>query len=63
VRDACCRGLQAAARLLERSAGLHVLRQIGWSGKSAIMLGLAAGLALPSVILMMLFGQTRVASS
>ncbi len=37
----------------------HVLAVIGWS-KIASLIGLAAFLALPSVILMMLFGQTRI---
>jgi APA family basic amino acid/polyamine antiporter len=37
----------------------HVLREIGWS-KVSRLIGLAAFLALPSVILMMMFGQTRV---
>jgi APA family basic amino acid/polyamine antiporter len=37
----------------------HVLREIGWS-KTSRLIGLAAFLALPSVILMMMFGQTRV---
>lgn len=37
----------------------HVLDMIGWS-KVAQLIGLAAFLALPSVILMMLFGQTRI---
>ncbi|NBS66814.1 MAG: amino acid permease, partial [Betaproteobacteria bacterium] len=37
----------------------HVLDMIGW-GKVAQLLALAAFLALPSVILMMLFGQTRI---
>jgi APA family basic amino acid/polyamine antiporter len=36
-----------------------VLRQIGW-GTIGNLLGLAAFLALPSVILMLLFGQTRI---
>ena len=36
-----------------------VLRQIGWE-KLGNFLGLAAFLALPSVILMLLFGQTRI---
>jgi APA family basic amino acid/polyamine antiporter len=42
-----------------REALAHVLRQIGypWIGN---LIGLAAFLALPSVILMMLFGQTRI---
>lgn len=42
-----------------REALAHVLRQIGWP-KVGNLLGLAAFLALPSVILMMLFGQTRI---
>jgi APA family basic amino acid/polyamine antiporter len=37
----------------------HVLRQLGWE-KVSRLIGLAAFLALPSVILMMIFGQTRV---
>jgi len=37
----------------------HVLRTIGW-GKLGNLIGLAATIALPSVVLMMMFGQTRV---
>jgi APA family basic amino acid/polyamine antiporter len=37
----------------------HVLRQIGYSGVGN-MLGIAAFVALPSVILILLFGQTRI---
>ncbi|MFO1427284.1 MAG: amino acid permease [Steroidobacteraceae bacterium] len=37
----------------------HVLRAIGWV-KLSRLIGLAAFLALPSVILMMLYGQTRI---
>ena len=37
----------------------HVLRELGWERVSRLI-GLAAFLALPSVILMMLFGQTRI---
>lgn len=37
----------------------HVLDMIGWA-KFAQLIALAAFLALPSVILMMLFGQTRI---
>ena len=37
----------------------HVLDMIGWA-KVAQLIGIAAFLALPSVILMMLFGQTRI---
>jgi APA family basic amino acid/polyamine antiporter len=42
-----------------REALAHVLKTIGWEKLGGII-GLAAGLALPSVILMMLFGQTRI---
>jgi APA family basic amino acid/polyamine antiporter len=35
------------------------LREIGWQ-QVGNLIGLAAGLALPSVILMMMFGQTRI---
>jgi len=42
-----------------KEALAHVLREIGWS-KIGNLLGLAAFLALPSVVLMMMFGQTRV---
>jgi APA family basic amino acid/polyamine antiporter len=42
-----------------REALAHVLKSIGWQ-KLGGVIGLAAGLALPSVILMMLFGQTRI---
>jgi APA family basic amino acid/polyamine antiporter len=37
----------------------HVLRVVGWA-KLGNLIGLAAFLALPSVVLMMMFGQTRV---
>jgi len=42
-----------------KEALAHVLKTIGWNKLGAVI-GLAAGLALPSVVLMMLFGQTRV---
>ncbi len=42
-----------------REALAHVLREIGWV-KVGNLIGLAAFLALPSVVLMMMFGQTRV---
>ncbi|WP_091738097.1 amino acid permease [Phenylobacterium immobile] len=42
-----------------REALAHVLRQIGHPIVGNL-LGLAAGLALPSVILMMIYGQTRI---
>lgn len=37
----------------------HVLRTIGWSGIGNL-LGIAAFVALPSVILILMFGQTRI---
>ncbi|HEY0414366.1 MAG TPA: amino acid permease [Allosphingosinicella sp.] len=37
----------------------HVLRSIGWQ-RIGDLIGIAAFLALPSVVLMMMFGQTRV---
>lgn len=42
-----------------KEALAHVLKSVGWQKLGAII-GLAAGLALPSVVLMMLYGQTRV---
>ncbi len=42
-----------------KEALAHVLREIGWL-KVGNLIGLAAFLALPSVILTMLFGQTRI---
>ncbi len=47
------------ALVCSNEALAHVLRQIGWSGVGN-MLGIAAFLALPSVILILLFGQTRI---
>ncbi|ARW15402.1 amino acid permease [Komagataeibacter europaeus] len=37
----------------------HVLRSIGWT-RIGNLIGLAATIALPSVVLMMIFGQTRI---
>ena len=42
-----------------REALAHVLRAIGWQ-RVGDLIGVAAFLALPSVILIMLFGQTRI---
>jgi APA family basic amino acid/polyamine antiporter len=42
-----------------REALAHVLRSIGWT-RMGNLIGIAAFLALPSVVLMMMFGQTRV---
>lgn len=57
-----CRSLAAAGEqplVCSREALAQVLRQIGWE-KVGNLIGLAAFLALPSVVLMMLFGQTRI---
>ena len=57
-----CQTLSSAGQqplVCSREALALVLRQIGWS-KLGNLLGLAAFLALPSVILMLLFGQTRI---
>ncbi len=47
------------AVVCSKEALAWTLREIGWP-QIGNLLGLAAGLALPSVILMMMFGQTRI---
>ncbi|ODT63398.1 amino acid permease [Phenylobacterium sp.] len=57
-----CAALSQAADtplVCSREALAHVMRQIGHPVVGNL-LGLAAGLALPSVILMMIYGQTRI---
>jgi APA family basic amino acid/polyamine antiporter len=57
-----CQSLAAAGQrplVCSREALAQVLRQIGWE-KVGNLIGLAAFLALPSVVLMMMFGQTRI---
>jgi basic amino acid/polyamine antiporter, APA family len=57
-----CRALADSGQqplVCSREALAQVLRQIGWTGVGN-MIGLAAFIALPSVVLMMLFGQTRI---
>jgi APA family basic amino acid/polyamine antiporter len=57
-----CQSLAAAGAkplVCSREALAQVLRQIGWE-RVGNLIGLAAFLALPSVVLMMLFGQTRI---
>ncbi|GGC00058.1 amino acid transporter [Novosphingobium endophyticum] len=57
-----CRAIAAAATeplVCSREALAHVLRSIGWA-RIGDLIGVAAFLALPSVILIMLFGQTRI---
>ncbi|QQN74243.1 amino acid permease [Croceicoccus sp. YJ47] len=55
----CALPQHAAALVCSDEALAHVLRQIGFSGVGN-MLGIAAFLALPSVILVLLFAQTRI---
>ncbi len=55
----CAMPQYAAALVCSDEALAHVLRQIGWSGVGNV-LGYAAFLALPSVILVLLFAQTRI---
>ena len=53
-------GAGAAQPLVcSKEALVHVLETIGWPALGRLV-GLAAVLALPSVVLMMMFGQTRV---
>lgn len=57
-----CQSLAAAGQhplVCSREALALVLREIGWE-KFGNLLGLIAFLALPSVVLMMLFGQSRI---
>lgn len=57
-----CAGLMAIGQeplVCSREALAHVLRQIGYPALGNAI-GIAAFLALPSVILIMLFGQTRI---
>ncbi len=54
---AACKGSDALVCSKEPLA--HVLRMLGFEGWGNAI-GIAAALALPSVILMMLFGQTRI---
>jgi APA family basic amino acid/polyamine antiporter len=54
-----CSAIHDNAVVCSKEALAWTLRQIGWP-QIGNLLGLAAGLALPSVILMMMFGQTRI---
>lgn len=53
------RYLTGQAVVCSKEALAWTLREIGWQ-QIGNLVGLAAGLALPSVILMMMFGQTRI---
>ncbi len=55
----CALPQYADALVCSNEALAHVLRQIGFSGIGNL-LGIAAFVALPSVILILLFGQTRI---
>ncbi len=55
----CALPANALALVCSDEALAHVLRQIGWSGVGNF-LGYAAFVALPSVILVLLFAQTRI---
>jgi APA family basic amino acid/polyamine antiporter len=57
--EACAMATNAGALACSDEPLAHVLRVLGWEHVSRLI-GLAAFLALPSVILMMLFGQTRI---
>lgn len=54
-----CDAIGEAAVVCSKEALAWTLREIGWP-QIGNLIGLAAGLALPSVILMMMFGQTRI---
>ena len=56
---ASCAAIGDQAVVCSKEALAWTLRQIGWP-QIGNLVGLAAGLALPSVILMMMFGQTRI---
>jgi APA family basic amino acid/polyamine antiporter len=59
MAEACANPEQGKALVCSGEPLAHVLSEIGWK-KASQLIGLAAFLALPSVILMMLFGQTRI---
>jgi APA family basic amino acid/polyamine antiporter len=54
-----CAAVADQAVVCSKEALAWTLREIGWP-QIGNLIGLAAGLALPSVILMMMFGQTRI---
>ena len=54
-----CRTFGDAAVVCSKEALAWTLREIGWP-QIGNLVGLAAGIALPSVVLMMMFGQTRI---
>ena len=56
---AACADISNQAVVCSREALAWTMRTIGWQ-QIGNLIGLAAGLALPSVVLMMIFGQTRI---
>ena len=56
---AACAAQAHQVVVCSKEALAWTLREIGWK-EIGNLVGLAAGLALPSVILMMMFGQTRI---
>jgi APA family basic amino acid/polyamine antiporter len=56
---AACKAIGDQAVVCSREALAWTLRSIGWPNVGNLV-GLAAILALPSVVLMMMFGQTRI---
>lgn len=54
-----CAALATEQVVCSKEALAWTLREIGWK-QVGNLVGLAAGLALPSVVLMMMFGQTRI---
>ncbi|WP_184094638.1 amino acid permease [Sphingopyxis panaciterrulae] len=56
---AACGAIADQAVVCSKEALAWSMREIGWT-QVGNLIGLAAGLALPSVILMMMFGQTRI---
>lgn len=56
---AACNAVGNNAVVCSKEALAWTMREIGWE-KIGDLIGLAAGLALPSVILMMMYGQTRI---
>lgn len=57
--SAACAAIGDAKVVCSKEALAWTMREIGWH-KVGNLIGLAAGLSLPSVILMMMFGQTRI---
>jgi len=56
---AACAAQATEVVVCSKEALAWTLREIGWQ-QLGNLVGLAAGLALPSVVLMMMFGQTRI---